>query len=71
MSLPFEDILSIEPYSLAREEKRALLLDRLRALTALHYAQCEPYHRMLDAQSIIPDSINNIEDFPLSACFTF
>ncbi|MBS6740611.1 MULTISPECIES: acyl-protein synthetase [Phytobacter] len=64
MSLPFEDILSIEPYSLAREEKRALLLDRLRALTALHYAQCEPYHRMLDAQSIIPDSINNIEDFP-------
>lgn len=64
MSRPFEDILPIPPYSLAREEKRALLLERLRALTALHYAQCEPYRQMLDAQSVVPATIDNIESLP-------
>lgn len=64
MSRPFEDILPIPPYSLAREEKRTLLLERLRALTVLHYAQCEPYRRMLDTQSVVPDTIDSIEAIP-------
>lgn len=64
MSRPFEEILPLPPYSLAREEKRALLLERLRSLTAQHYAQCEPYRHMLEAQSITPESIDSIEALP-------
>ena len=64
MSRPFEEILPLPPYSLAREEKRALQLERLRSLTAQHYAQCEPYRHMLEAQSITPESIDSIEALP-------
>ncbi len=64
MSLPFEAILTQAPYSLAREEKHALQLARLRALTAHHYAQCEPYRRMLDAQSFDPATLNDVASLP-------
>ncbi|WP_312691575.1 acyl-protein synthetase [Kosakonia sp.] len=64
MSLPFEAILNIAPYSLAREEKRALLQARLQTLTTQHYARCEAYRGMLDAQSVRPASVATLEDIP-------
>ncbi len=64
MSLPFNEILDIAPYSLAREEKRAMLLARLQALTAHHYDRCDAYRGMLDAQSVNPASIVTLEDVP-------
>lgn len=64
MSRPFEEILPIPPYSLGREDKRTLLLERLRVLTALHYSRCGPYQQMLDALSINPQHIDSIEGLP-------
>lgn len=64
MSLPFEAILAQAPYSLAREEKHALQLARLRELTAHHYAHCEPYRRMLDAQSFNPATLSDVTSLP-------
>jgi phenylacetate-coenzyme A ligase PaaK-like adenylate-forming protein len=64
MSLPFESLLAQAPYSLAREDKHALQLARLRELTAHHYAHCEPYRRMLDAQSCDPATLNDVASLP-------
>ncbi|MCC6538352.1 MAG: acyl-protein synthetase [Bryobacterales bacterium] len=36
------------PYALAQDEKRALLVDRLAALTRHHYRQCPEYARIID-----------------------
>lgn len=64
MSLSLDEMLGIAPYSLAREDKRALQLARLKALTAHHYAHCADYRHMLDAQNITPQSIQAVEDLP-------
>ena len=64
MSLTLDEMLAIAPYSLAREEKRAMQLARLKALTAHHYAHCAPYRQMLDAQGIAPQAINAPEAIP-------
>ncbi|WP_438918899.1 acyl-protein synthetase [Kosakonia cowanii] len=64
MSLTLDEMLAIAPYSLAREEKRALQLARLKTLTAHHYAHCAPYRQMLDAQGIAPQAINAPEEIP-------
>ena len=56
------EILEIAPYSLSKEEKHALLNERLHELTRMHYAQCEPYHRMLNARDI---DINNLPDYEM------
>lgn len=62
---PFDEILTHLPYSLARDEKRALMMARLRGLTLHHYAHCAAYRRILDAQGIDIDSLKAIEDIPL------
>jgi len=41
--------MSIEPYGLGAQAKRARLLPALDALTRFHYARCEPYRRAVDA----------------------
>lgn len=64
MSLSLDEMLGIAPYSLASEDKRALQLARLKALTAHHYAHCADYRHMLDAQNITPQSIQAVEDLP-------
>jgi len=64
MSLPLDEILALAPFSLAREEKRALQLARLKSLTALHYARCAAYRGMLDVQGITPQSIATLEELP-------
>ncbi|WP_312209211.1 acyl-protein synthetase [Pseudescherichia sp.] len=64
MSLTLEEILAIPPWSLAKNDKQRLLLDRLKTLTVHHYQHCEPYRRMLDAQSVEPHAIRRLEDLP-------
>jgi phenylacetate-coenzyme A ligase PaaK-like adenylate-forming protein len=48
MRSPARDLLERPPFSLAQEEKRALLLPRLEALTRHHYASCAPYRNVVD-----------------------
>ena len=58
--MDINEILEIAPYSLSKEEKRALLNERLHELTRKHYAQCEPYRRMMDAVGL---DMNNLPDY--------
>ena len=48
MKSPAWDLLERPPYSLPEDEKTRLLLPRLVALTAHHYAACEPYRNVVD-----------------------
>ena len=58
--MDINEILEIAPYSLSKEEKHKLLNERLQELTRKHYAQCEEYHRMMDAAGL---DINNLPDY--------
>jgi hypothetical protein len=58
------EILDTPPYSLAREEKRALFTERLHALTRHHYAHCPPYRKILNALRVDPETRNAPEKVP-------
>ena len=58
--MDINEILEIAPYSLDKEQKRQLLNERLHNLTRKHYAQCEPYRKMMDAIGL---DINNLPDY--------
>ncbi|MBA0180424.1 acyl-protein synthetase [Pectobacterium carotovorum] len=60
----YDDLLQVPPYLLRHEDKQALIMKRLAALTRHHYAHCEPYRRILDAQGTIIDAIHSVEDIP-------
>lgn len=64
MHFSFEELLSLGPYSLAHNDKQPILLEQLRLLTEHHYTQCEPYRRMLDAQSFIPATMDDVAKLP-------
>lgn len=46
--MSFETFLRTEPYALPKEEKEALLLERLKELTRFHRENCPAYARILD-----------------------
>lgn len=46
--MSFEAFLQMEPYALAKEEKEAVLLERLNELTRHHRENCLAYARILD-----------------------
>ncbi len=48
MIAALETAMSQVPYSMAYDAREALLKDGLNALTAQHYAACEPYRRIID-----------------------
>lgn len=58
--MSIEEILEIEPYSLDKVQKRALLNERLRMLTKYHYDNCPEYKRMFDATGL---DINNLPEY--------
>ena len=58
--MDIQEILNIEPYGLDKEQKRSMLNARLRELTRMHYANCEPYKRMMDAVGL---DMNNLPEF--------
>lgn len=58
--MSIEEILEIEPYSLDKAQKRALLNERLRMLTKFHYDNCPEYKRMFDATGL---DINNLPEY--------
>lgn len=58
------ELLDIEPYGLAREEKRELLLRELKALTRHHAEGCPEYGRLLDAMCADIDGADEYEALP-------
>lgn len=62
--MDINEILSIGPYSLSREEKRALLNDRLRELTRFHYEKCEAYRHIIDAYGVDVHHLPFYEELP-------
>lgn len=62
--MEYSRMLEIAPYSLAREEKHRLLLERQRELTALHEKNCTAYHNILKLLNITPEQIESCEEVP-------
>lgn len=62
--MDINEILNIEPYGLDKEQKRGMLNARLRELTKWHYANCEPYKRMMDAVGVDIDNLPEYDALP-------
>lgn len=62
--MTIEEILTLEPYSLSRDEKRSMLDNRLHELTSLHYDRCEPYRRIMDAYGMDISCLPSYEALP-------
>ena len=52
--LDFDNIVSIDPFSLSKQRKRELFSDVLAELTIHHYNNCPEYRRILDVLSFDP-----------------
>lgn len=62
----FNDYMSIEPYSLDREEKRKLLSDRIRELSIHHRQNCDMYHKILDSEGWNDDKLLKVNGKEMS-----
>lgn len=62
--MTFDDILSISPYSLRKEDKEKLLTARLTELTRLHKANCPEYAAILKSISFDEAKISDYSEIP-------
>jgi len=62
--MDIEELLLIEPYSLAKDQKAELLTTELKKLTNLHYHNSEKYKRMMDAIGLNIETIKTYYDLP-------
>jgi len=62
--MTLEELLEIQPYSLDKESKHAIMDDYLVNLTKYHYNHCEKYKRMLDSTGVDISKIQHYEDLP-------
>ena len=62
--MTFDEILSIPPYSLSKEEKDKLLTERLVELTKLHQENCPEYRRMLEAIGFDTEKVASYKELP-------
>ena len=60
----FEQLIAIPPYSLKKEEKKALLNDYLIQLTKYHYQHSVEYKHMLDALNFNIEHLHSYVDIP-------
>lgn len=58
------DILDIDSYSLSKEDKHALLNERLHDLMRKHYSNCAEYRHMMDAMNVDIDNLPDYENLP-------
>lgn len=59
-----EEILNVPPFSLGREEKQNILLDRLLELTRYHQEHCLEYGKIMKAFGWDTERMNRLEDLP-------
>lgn len=62
--IDYEECLSIEPYSMDKNEKKDFLTNKLRELTIFHYNNCIEYKKILDSIDVNPRNINDYYDIP-------
>jgi len=62
--MSLDKILNIPPYSLAKENKRKMLNERLQLLTKFHYTHCDAYRRMMDAIGLDIENLPEYEHLP-------
>lgn len=62
--MTYEELLTIEPYSLDSKEKESLLTERLVELTERHAAACPEYADMLRLISYDKSKVNSYKDLP-------
>ena len=62
--MTFDEILSIPPYSLDKEEKEKLLTERLVELTKLHKDNCIEYARILESTHFDLDMVSSYKQLP-------
>ena len=62
--MTFDELLSIPPYSLAKQQKGKMLTERLKELTALHQKKCPEYARILNSIDYDADRIKTYTDLP-------
>lgn len=62
--LDYQQVLSMAPYGVEREEKAAVLNERLWDLTLFHYDNCTPYRHMLDAQGFHRNKPLSYDELP-------
>nr|WP_253001609.1 acyl-protein synthetase [Dickeya oryzae] len=62
--IKYEDIFSIPPYSLDKNQKKEIFINRLSCLTAHHIKSCKAYKNMLDGICFNSDNVNDVADFP-------
>lgn len=60
----FDEMLEMDPYSLPKREKKALMKERLFELTRLHRDNCKEYSNMLESVSFELDKADSYEDLP-------
>lgn len=65
MAFSLEEVLALEPYSLKKEEKRALYTRALSELTRFHGERCGKYHRILEVMGHNFSIDHSPEDQPM------
>lgn len=63
--MSIEEILDLEPYSLDKESKSAILNQRVRNLTRHHYEHCESYRKIIDSEHIDIDNLPDYRHLPM------
>lgn len=63
--MPLDSLLEQPVYAMDAQQKHALLLEGLNALTQHHYMACEPYHKLMDALGIVVGNAESIEQIPM------
>lgn len=64
--MTLDELIKIKPYSLAKEEKSAILTQMLAELTVHHYENCRQYRNILNGLGFHPyDEISHYSELPM------
>jgi phenylacetate-coenzyme A ligase PaaK-like adenylate-forming protein len=64
MNLNTDEIIRLEPYSLAKKEKENIFATHLNTLTQHHYEHCQEYKKILDFLNYNVKTNNPLEEIP-------
>lgn len=62
--MTLEQLWSMDPYSMPKEEKNRVLTEALKELTQYHIEHCAPYCKILQAQGYEADRLNCVAQLP-------
>ena len=62
--MTYDEILSVHPYSLSKEDKERMLTERLVELTELHRRNCPEYARILESIRFDASSVHSYRELP-------